>query len=84
MRVMPILELAIKQLQMQKKGWVTAFGFSMFILGFLSIVLSMVGVQLQFMTWLDHFGRGWGFLVRLILMMAGILMVIIDRSAPVD
>lgn len=81
---MPILVPATKLLQMRQKGWITAIGFSMFILGFLSIVLSMVGVQLQFMTWLDHFGRGWGFLARLLLLMAGILMVISDRTRSLD
>ena len=69
---------------MRQQGWITVIGFILFVLGFLSIVLSMVGVQLQFMVWMDHFGRGWGFLARLILMMAGILMVISDRSGPVD
>ncbi|MBK7343265.1 MAG: hypothetical protein IPJ06_09330 [Saprospiraceae bacterium] len=69
---------------MRQQGWITVIGFILFVLGFLSIVLSMVGVQLQFMVWMDHFGRGWGFLARLILMMTGILMVISDRSGPVD
>ncbi|MCF8236712.1 MAG: hypothetical protein K9I85_01010 [Saprospiraceae bacterium] len=69
---------------MRQKGWLTVIGFVMFLFGFLSIVLSMVGVQLQFMVWLDHFGRGWGFLARLILLMAGLLIVISDRSGPVD
>lgn len=64
---------------MQKKGWITLIGFLMFMLGFLSIVLSIVGVQFQFMMWMDTWGRGWGFLARLILMMAGILTVISDR-----
>lgn len=64
---------------MQKNGWITLIGFLMFMLGFLSIVLSIVGVQFQFMMWMDIWGRGWGFLGRLILMMSGILIVISDR-----
>lgn len=74
----------VKKQNMRQKGWLTVIGFVMFLFGFLSIVLSMVGVQLQFMVWLDHFGRGWGFLARLILLMAGLLIVISDRSGPVD
>ncbi len=78
------LGLGLQKQAMRQKGWLTVIGFIMFVLGFLSIVLSMVGVQLQFMTWLDHFGKGWGFLGRLLLLMAGILIMISDRSGPVD
>jgi hypothetical protein len=58
-----------------RKSILTLIGFFLFVFGFLSLVLSMVGVQLVFLTWLDTLGRLLGFLARVIMILAGISIV---------
>ena len=67
---------------MRHKGWYTLLGFVLFFLGFLSIILSMIGVQFTFMKWMDMFGKGWGFLARLLLIATGIIIIILDQRSP--
>ncbi len=50
-------------------------GFLLFILGFSALVLSLVGVQLAFLTWLDAPGRLFGFLMKILMVVAGIVVV---------
>ena len=62
------------------KGIFSLLGFVLAGLGFLSIVLSLVGVQFSFLTWLDSFGRLFGFVAKLIMIIAGILILYIAQS----
>lgn len=55
-------------------------GFILFVLGFLALVLQMVGVQLMFLTWLDTWGGGTGLFLRLLMIIAGLVIVIVARS----
>jgi uncharacterized membrane protein len=64
------------------RGRLTLAGFLLFFLGFLSIVLGMIGVQFMFMAWMDHWGRGPGFLIRLMMILAGFILIILDQSDP--
>ncbi|MEK7253163.1 MAG: hypothetical protein AAB316_00330, partial [Bacteroidota bacterium] len=57
-----------------KALWMSA-GFLLFILGFSALVLSLVGVQLAFLTWLDAPGRLFGFLMKILMVVAGIVVV---------
>ena len=58
---------------MKNKGIFSLIGFTLFILGTLSLVLSLVSVQLSFLTWLEYFGRGFGLLFKLIMIMVGVV-----------
>ncbi len=58
----------------------TLLGFVLFFTGFLSIILGMIGVQFSLLTWLDLWGKGLGFLIRLIMILAGIVIIILDQS----
>jgi len=69
----------IKQLLMNK-GALSLIGFALAALGFLSIILSLVGVQFAFLTWLDSISRLFGFVAKLIMIIAGILLLYIDQS----
>ncbi|MCB0550348.1 MAG: hypothetical protein KDD19_22455 [Phaeodactylibacter sp.] len=62
------------------KGIFSLLGFLLAALGFLSIVLSLVGVQFSFLTWLDSFGRLFGFVAKLVMIIAGILILHIAQS----
>lgn len=59
-------------------------GFLLFFAGFLSIVLGMIGVQFAFMTWMDHWGKGLGFLLRILMILAGFVLIIIDQTDQDD
>jgi hypothetical protein len=62
------------------KALFTTIGFLLFILGFVSIVLSMIGVQLSFLTWLDEPGRLFGFVARLGMILLGIVLVALSQT----
>ncbi len=62
------------------KALYSLLGFSFLILGMLALVLQMVGVQLVFLTWLDSWGGGIGFLLRLMFIVVGIVIIVVTRS----
>ena len=62
------------------KAIYTSIGFILFILGFLALGLSLVGVQLSFLTWIDAPGRLFGFATRLLMIIGGIIIVVLTRT----
>ena len=62
------------------KGVLSLLGVIVAGIGFLYIVLSLVGVQFSFLTWLDSFGRLFGFVAKLVMIIAGILILYIAQS----
>lgn len=58
----------------------TIIGFLLFIIGGLALVLSLIGVQLSYLTWIDAPGRLFGFVARLLMILAGIVMVVLART----
>ncbi|MEM9918408.1 MAG: hypothetical protein AAF990_09955 [Bacteroidota bacterium] len=63
-----------------KKGLWSVIGFTLFLTGMLAICLSVVGVQLSFLTWIDAPGRLFGFVIRLLMVMGGVIIVVLSRS----
>lgn len=59
---------------MKKTIWVS-IGFLLFILGFTALVLSLVGVKISFLLWLDYPGPLFGFLMRIFMIILGIVIV---------
>ena len=57
------------------KGILTLIGFLLVGIGFIALVLSLIGLQLSFLTWLDSPGRLFGFLMRIVMIVAGIILV---------
>jgi hypothetical protein len=62
------------------KDMLTLVGFLLMSLGFLALVLSLVGVQFAFLTWIDTPGRLVGFIIRLLMIVAGIVMIYFGRT----
>ena len=58
----------------------TIIGFLLFIIGGLALVLSLIGVQLSFLTWIDKPSPLLGFVIRLLMILAGIVMVVLTRT----
>ncbi len=62
------------------KGTYSILGFILIALGVLALVLSLVGVQIAFLTWIDNFGQLTGFLIRLLFIISGVVMIVMTRS----
>jgi hypothetical protein len=58
----------------KNKTWFLVSGFLLFLYGFLAIILQFVGLQLSFLTWLDAGGNLLGFVLRLVMVIAGIVL----------
>lgn len=56
-------------------GLWSVIGFLMLGFGLLSLIFSMVGMQFAFMQWMDAAGRMGGFLLRLIMIIAGVIIL---------
>lgn len=63
-----------------KKGIYTLIGFLLFILGSSALILSLVGVQLSFLTWIDAFGGTLGFIIRILMMIGGIVIAVLSKT----
>lgn len=66
---------------MDKRAVISIVGFLLFLYGGLSLVLSLIGVQLSFMTWLDRFGLLASLLIKLGMIVFGIAMVYVSRMS---
>ena len=62
------------------KDLVSLLGFLMVGLGILAIILSLVGARFTFMAWLDHWGAGVGFVLRLIMVIVGFVIIFVNKS----
>ena len=62
------------------KGIITLAGFLLAGLGFLALVLSVVGVKLSFLTWIDAPGPLFGFVSRLVMIITGIIIVYLAQT----
>jgi len=58
----------------------TFIGFLLFLFGFMALSLSLVGVQLSFLTWIDAPGKLFGFVIRLLMILSGIVIVVLTRT----
>jgi hypothetical protein len=65
---------------MHQKNWFTLLGFLLFIMGFLSMILSMIGLQFAFLTWPDALGRLGGFVFRILMILSGIVLVAMQQT----
>lgn len=62
------------------KATKSLIGFILFTVGGLALVLSLIGVQLSYLTWIDAGGRLLGFVLRLLMILSGIVMVVLART----
>jgi hypothetical protein len=62
------------------KGFYSLIGFLMFITGFIALSLSMVGIKLRILSFLDSISPLFGFVSKIVLVIAGIVIVILART----
>ena len=63
-----------------QKSILTIIGFLLFLFGFVAIVLSSIGLQFAWLVWLDKIGATFGFLSKLGMILAGIILVVIAQT----
>ena len=64
----------------KNKGLITLIGFILVSLGFLALVLSMVGVKFAFLLWIDKPGPLFGFVFRLLMILIGFMLVYVAQT----
>jgi hypothetical protein len=69
---------------MKVKTRLTILGFVLFMIGFLSIVLSTVGLDLTILKFLDAFGRGASFSIKLLMLFGGMILFYVARTLEID
>ncbi len=63
-----------------KRGIYTLIGFLLFIMGGTALVLSLVGLKLSFLLWIDAAGGLIGFMARIIMMIGGIVIAVLNTG----
>jgi hypothetical protein len=61
------------------KSYLTVVGFLLLLAGIISIVLSLVGLNLEVLGFLYSIGSGFAFLIYIIMIMAGAIMMYMSK-----
>jgi len=62
-----------------RKGYVTLAGYALFIIGFLSILLNIVGLQLSMLSWMSNLGQGTSIIIKLSMLFSGLIIMYISK-----
>lgn len=65
---------------MKNKGLFTLVGMVLIGIGFLAIMLNMIGLRFEFLTWIDNFGRFAGFLIRIAFIVVGFVIIAVAQT----
>jgi len=72
----------ICQVLNMNKGLLTTVGYVLFAFGFLSILFSLVGLQLSVLKWMSAFGRTTALIIQLIMLFGGLIIMYISKFPP--
>ena len=61
-------------------NWLMVLGFLMAGTGILALVLSLIGIQLSFLTWIDYPGKLFGFLARIFMILVGFILIYLTQT----
>ena len=64
---------------MKKKDLYTLIGFLLFATGLTSIILNIVGVEWVLLTWLNYLNPLFGFLLKLVMIVGGMIMIYMSK-----
>lgn len=64
---------------MKKKDLYTLIGFLMFVTGLTSIIFNIVGVEWVILKWLSNFRPMFGFLLKLIMVVGGLVIIYLNK-----
>jgi hypothetical protein len=64
---------------MNKSIWLL-IGFLLFFNGMVSLILTLVSVKLVYLTWMDNISPLFGFVVKFIMVLLGVLIIILAST----
>jgi len=64
---------------MRKTTSFTLIGFLLAGLGVLSLILMLFGARFSFLRWLDFWGFGVGFIIKLVMTLLGFVLIFLAR-----
>lgn len=67
-----------------RKDIVTTVAFLLFLTGFTSLTLSLVGIRWSFLAWIDDISTLLGFLVKIGMILLSIILLVIINSSNSD
>lgn len=67
-----------------KKEILTTLAFILFITGFTSLALSLVGIRWQFLSWIDDLSPLIGFLVKIGMIISAIIILAVINSTETE
>ena len=65
---------------MKRSSVLSIIGFILLMIGFLSLVMKMVGVHFSFLFWLENLGGLAAGLIRLLMILVGFLLIYVSRT----
>ena len=66
------------------KPIVTVIGYVLLLFGLLSLILSMIGLRLTFLSFLDFAGPLLGFMLKISMIMLGFVLMYISKTIQRD
>jgi len=67
-------------LKITRNDWLAIIGFLCFILGAMSLILSLVGIHFTFLRFLENWGGMASFLVKLGILIAGLVLIYVSKT----
>ena len=68
-----------------RKDIITTLAFLLFLTGFTSLTLSLVGIRWRFLAWIDQYNALAGLLVKIgMILLAIVLLVIVNTNNEED
>lgn len=64
----------------RKQAIITTIGFLLVGIGLLALILSLVGVKLSFLVWLDSSSRLFGFVGKLVMIIVGFILIYVAQT----
>lgn len=65
---------------MSKKNLYTLIGFLLFVIGILTLLINLVGLDFGILKWLEVFGRLGAFCIKLGMIFGGVIMVVLANA----
>jgi hypothetical protein len=62
------------------KTWLTVIGFILFLVGGISIVLTLVGLRLTILSPIESLGTGIAFLIKILILVFGLILTYLART----
>lgn len=62
------------------RGLFSIIGFALIAIGLLSIILKMIGLTFAFLSWMESFGTGSAFLMKIGMVVVGMIILYLAQS----